>query len=270
MDYATPIAEPILKRYISGHRLSRQRPLTYYVDRGTPEPVCSAPLDGARWWSEAFTAAGWPDGFRVEVMPEDAGPMDVRYNVIQWVHRSTRGWPYGGGVTDPRTGEIIQGRVTLGSLRVRQDYLIAEGLLAPHEAGKPVNPAMEKMTLQRLRQLAAHEVGHTLVLMHNYVSSAQGCTSVMDYPYPLATLPGDSGAPELKDFSTNGIGEWDKVAIACVSVSGRWRADCSVTKSTSNCASVVSAWFQRRSSSAPTIRLAGSTASYWPRARVTS
>ena len=161
MDYATPIAEPILKRYISRHRLSRQRPLTYYLDRGTPEPVWSAPLDGARWWSEAFTAAGWPDGFRVEVMPEDAGPMDVRYNVIQWVHRSTRGWPYGGGVTDPRTGEIIQGRVTLGSLRVRQDYLIAEGLLAHTKSGKPVNPAMEKMALQRLRQLAAHEVGHT-------------------------------------------------------------------------------------------------------------
>ncbi|MCC6536644.1 MAG: zinc-dependent metalloprotease [Bryobacterales bacterium] len=213
MDYATPIAEPVLKRYISRHRLTTDSPLTYYLDRGTPEPIRSALLDGARWWAEAFTAAGWPNGFRVEMMPEGADAMDVRFNVIQWVHRSTRGWSYGGGVIDPRTGEIMQGRVTLGSLRVRQDYLIAEGLLAPYEDGRPANPEMEKMALARLRQLSAHEVGHTLGLMHNYVSSAQGRTSVMDYPHPHARLAGP-GAPDLSDAYTAGIGEWDKAAIA--------------------------------------------------------
>ena len=213
MDYATPIAEPIVKRYLARHRITREDPIVYYLDRGAPEPIRSALLDGARWWSAAFAAAGWPNGFRVEMMPEDADPMDVRYNVIQWVHRSTRGWSYGASVTDPRTGEIIQGRVTLGSLRVRQDFLIAEGLLAPYEEGKPRSQEMEKMALQRLRQLAAHEVGHTLGLMHNYVSSAQGRASVMDYPHPMAALTA-SGAPDLKDAYANGIGEWDKVAIA--------------------------------------------------------
>jgi hypothetical protein len=168
-DYATPISEPIVKRFIARHRLEKKdpnaamseavEPIVYYMDSGAPEPIRSALMDGARWWNQAFEAAGYKDAFQVKVLPEDADPMDVRYNVINWVHRSTRGWSYGGSVTDPRTGEIIKGHVTLGSLRVRQDYLIAEGLLAPYEEGKPVSKEMEEMALARLRQLAAHEVG---------------------------------------------------------------------------------------------------------------
>jgi len=139
--------------------------------------------------------------------------MDLRYNVIQWVHRATRGWSYGAGVIDPRTGEIIKGHVTLGSLRVRQDYLIAEALLAPYEKGKPVSPKMREMALARLRQLAAHEVGHTLGLMHNYSASTVNRSSVMDYPPPYVKLGAD-GAPDLSEAYAMGIGEWDKVSIA--------------------------------------------------------
>ncbi|MEK6566087.1 MAG: zinc-dependent metalloprotease, partial [Bacteroidota bacterium] len=223
MDYATPIHEPIVKQFIARHRLAKKdpavalsepvSPIVYYLDRGTPEPVRSALLDGARWWNQAFGAAGYKDAFRVEMMPEGADMMDVRYNVIQWVHRSTRGWSYGSTVTDPRTGEIIKGHVSLGSLRVRQDFLIAEGLLAPYEDGKPANPEMEKMALARLRQLSAHEVGHTLGLSHNYISSTANRASVMDYPHPLVKIKED-GTPDLSDAYASGIGEWDKVAIA--------------------------------------------------------
>lgn len=222
MDYATPIGEPVVKRFLSRHRLQKKdpaaavsaavAPIVYYLDRGAPEPIRSALLEGARWWNEAFEAAGYKDAFRVELLPEGADPMDIRYNLIQWVHRSTRGWSYGGGVTDPRTGEIIKGQVTLGSLRVRQDYLIAQGLLTPYEEGKPVSPAVEKMALSRLRQLAAHEVGHTLGLAHNYIASTRNQNSVMDYPHPWATLGGD-GVPDLSDAYAVGIGDWDKVAI---------------------------------------------------------
>ena len=146
-------------------------PIVYYVDPGTPKPVLSALLEGASWWNEAFEAAGFRDAFQVKVLPEGADPLDLRYNVIQWVHRSTRGWSYGASVVDPRTGEIIKGHVSLGSLRVRQDFLIAEGLLAPYEEGKPVPDTMKEMALARLRQLSAHEVGHTLGLAHNYAAS---------------------------------------------------------------------------------------------------
>src|SRR5262245_53614401 len=161
MDYATPVSEPIVKRFAARHRLAKKdpsaaisepvKPIVYYLDRGAPEPIRSALIEGARWWNQAFEAAGYKDAFRVEVLPPGADPMDVRYNMINWVHRSTRGWSYGSTVTDPRTGEIIKGHVTLGSLRVRQDFLIAEGLLSPYVDGKPASAEMEKMALNRLK-----------------------------------------------------------------------------------------------------------------------
>jgi uncharacterized protein DUF4953/uncharacterized protein DUF5117 len=221
-DYATPISEPIVQRRTSRHRLHKKdpaaavgepvQPIVYYLDRGTPEPIRSALLDGARWWSAAFDAAGFRNAFRVEMMPEGADPMDVRYNVIQWVHRATRGWSYGSTVVDPRTGEIIKGHVSLGSQRVRQDYLIATALLAPFAGGAPPSTAMQELALARLRQLAAHEVGHTLGLMHNYAASTVGRASVMDYPPPVATLRPDGTIDTSAAYAT-GIGEWDKLSI---------------------------------------------------------
>jgi len=222
-DYATPIGEPIQKRWIMRHRLAKKdpsaavsdpvKPIVYYLDLGTPEPIRSALLDGARWWDQAFAAAGYRNAFRVEMLPEGADALDIRYNMIHWVHRSSRGWSYGAAVTDPRTGEILKGNVTLGSLRVRQDYMIAEGLLAPYEDGKPANPAMREVALARLRQLSAHEVGHTIGLTHNFASSVSGRASVMDYPHPLATLGAD-GTIGLSNAYAEGIGAWDKAAIA--------------------------------------------------------
>ncbi|MDC0870765.1 zinc-dependent metalloprotease [Flavobacteriaceae bacterium] len=222
LDYATPVNEPIKKRFIYRHRLEKKNPnaikseavepIIYYLDRGTPEPVRSALLDGARWWNQAFESIGFTNAFQVKMLPEDADLLDIRYNVIQWVHRSTRGWSYGASVSDPRTGEIIKGHVSLGSLRIRQDFLIAQALQAPYTNNDTDDQFALEMALARIRQLSAHEVGHTIGLAHNFAASTKGRSSVMDYPHP--TLSINNGKVDFTDAYDTKIGDWDKVSIA--------------------------------------------------------
>jgi len=211
-NYAAPLTESIEKRLINRHRLEPGETLRYYVDNGTPEPVRSALIEGASWWNEAFEAAGFTAGFRVDVLPEDVDPLDARFNVIQWVHRSTRGWSYGSSIADPLTGEIIKGHVSLGSLRVRQDQLIAEALTVPFTQPDEQSAAATEMALARLRQLSAHEVGHTLGIDHNFAASYSGDASVMDYPHPNLYLDGQ-GRVRLDRAYASGISPWDKLVV---------------------------------------------------------
>ena len=222
-DYATPVESNILKQFIRRHRLEKKdptatvseavEPIIYYLDNGTPEPVRSALLEGGRWWNQAFEAIGYKDAFQLKMLPDDADPLDVRYNVIQWVHRSTRGWSYGSSITDPRTGEIMKGHVSLGSLRIRQDFLIAQALMNKPFAERDDNyQPMLEMAIARIRQLSAHEIGHTLGFAHNYAASTTNKSSVMDYPHPQFSLI--NGEVNFAKAYEVGIGDWDKVTVA--------------------------------------------------------
>lgn len=223
MDYASPIQDDITKRFVIRHRLEKKnpksrkseakQPILYYLDPGTPEPVRSALLKGARWWNQAYEAIGFKDAFQVKMLPKDADPMDCRYNVIQWVHRSTRGWSYGASVVDPRTGEIIKGHVSLGSLRIRQDFMIAQALMNKPYAERDYNyKPMLDMALARIRQLSAHEVGHTIGFTHNFAASTNNRASVMDYPHPNISVV--DGKIDFSKAYATGIGDWDKVTVA--------------------------------------------------------
>ncbi|WP_298916591.1 zinc-dependent metalloprotease [uncultured Algimonas sp.] len=214
-DYSAPLSSPIETRFARRYRLQKDddgntiKPIIVYIDSGAPEPIRSALVEGAEWWGEAFAAAGFPDGYRVEILPEDVHPLDVRYTVVQWVHRQTRGWSYGGGVSDPRTGEMLKGHVNLGSLRVRQDRMIFEGLLGAEktDSGDPDDPV--QLALMRIRQLSAHEVGHALGFMHNFAGSSDDKASVMDYPAMDVRLV--DGQLDLSNVYGVGIGDWDIV-----------------------------------------------------------
>lgn len=223
LDFASPVGEPLEKRSVARFRLKRKdpaaprseavAPIVYYVDRGIPEPIRTAVLEGAAWWNQAFEAAGFVDAFQVKLLPEGADPMDIRYNMINWVSRSARGWSYGDNISDPRTGEIIKGHVSLGSLRIRQDYLIAESLAGAYEPDGDNAAKLRETALSRIRQLAAHEVGHTLGMGHNFAASANGRASVMDYPHPLVNIRSD-GTLDFSEAYAVGVGAFDKAAIA--------------------------------------------------------
>jgi hypothetical protein len=227
-DYASPFTGPVETRWILRHRREKKdqaaavseplKPIVYYVDNGVPEPIRSALIEGASWWGEAFEAAGFKNAFQVKVLPSDADPMDARYNVINWVHRSTRGWSMGDAVIDPRTGEIVKGNVILGSLRIRQDMLLARGLIPQYdelgdEALSQLDPTTSPslMALARIRQLSAHETGHTIGLDHNMAASTYGRASVMDYPAPYVKIT--NGKLDLSDAYAKGIGAYDKFVI---------------------------------------------------------
>jgi hypothetical protein len=216
LDYAQPVSRPLVRRWIVRHRLERSDPadprspirrsIVFYVDRGIPEPIRTATLEGARFGVEAFERAGLGGAFRAELMPPGADPLDLRYNVIQWQNRNEIGWSVGGGLYDPRTGEMLKGAARMDSHRARTAWNLAAALAGAASA------ADTHLVLGRVRQVTAHEVGHTLGLAHNYIASTYDRGSVMDYPAPRVRL--DSlGRIDLSDAYAFGPGAYDVLAI---------------------------------------------------------
>jgi hypothetical protein len=216
-DYAQPIQLPLEQRWIARHRLERvnpadpaspiKNPIVYYIDRGIPEPVRSATREGVSWWIEAFDRAGLRGAFKVDDLPEGVDPMDARYNVVQWENRNERGWSIGGAIGDPRTGELLKAMARMDSHRARTDYNLYAGL-----KGADAAAADTAFVLARVRQVTAHEIGHTLGLAHNYIASTYERGSVMDYPPPRVRLDA-RGNIDISSAYAVGPGAWDVFSI---------------------------------------------------------
>lgn len=221
VQFGTPLGRDVVSDYANRFRLEKtdpaaprsrvKKPIIFYIDRDTPEPIRAALIEGVNWWAKGFEAAGYIDAFLAEPLPEGADPLDIRYNMVNWDDRATRGWSYGQEIVDPRTGEIVKGMVVLGSLRIRQDIQIFKALVGADKTGTggPNDPV--RVALARMRQLAAHEVGHALGFAHNFAASTQDRASVMDYPAPRIGLV--DGHPDLSDAYGTGIGKWDVATV---------------------------------------------------------
>lgn len=221
LDLGAGLGEPEEIHLIRRHRLQKKNPaaavsdpvepLRYWVDRGAPPEVQQAIVEGVSWWLPAFEAAGFSNAIEAAILPEDADPMDIRYHMITWTHRSRRSWSRGATVDDPRTGEILKANITLGSMREHQTLRLIETLTAPFRSDGSPSPKARQAAMARLTRTAAHEVGHTLGLAHNFYASSRGHISVMDYSPHDIRLRLD-GTVEVVP-GNDGVGEWDHVAI---------------------------------------------------------
>ena len=188
LDFSAPFGTDVRTRFINRHRLEKKdpnaamsepvKPITYYVDPGAPEPVRTALIEGARWWNQAFEAAGFRNGFRRRAAARGrrsdgralqhhhvGASFDARLELRLVGHRSTDGGDHQG----PRLARIVA---------CAAGHLIGEGLLSPYTTGTEKPQVLTDMVVARLRQLSAHEVGHTIGLGHNYYDSTAGRISV--------------------------------------------------------------------------------------------
>jgi hypothetical protein len=225
-DQTAPFTEPIERYQITRWRLDAAHPhILYYLDRGIPEPERSAIRDAVLWWNHAFRDAGFPDALEIRDLPVGATFLDARYSGVEWVNRAERGWSVGEIQIDPRTGEILHGVARIDSHRRRTTARIWKNLQPLGQGGfcsagdgpdlsllaGEMGVGEQALVLDRLEYLAAHEVGHTLGLMHNWAATTFGWGSVMDYLAPDIELR--NGKFDLSNAYPHDIGPYDHLMI---------------------------------------------------------
>jgi hypothetical protein len=185
-DYSSDEHGAAERRFIRRHRLEKAdpnaamsdpiEPIVYWIDPATPEWLQPYVVEGVNDWQQAFEAAGFTNAIigRVAPTPEedpDFSMEDLRYSVIWW-RPSPIANANGGQRVDPRTGEIIRGRVQMyhNVMDLVQDWYFTQvGPLDPRAQSLPLPDSLMGELVQ---YVVAHEIGHAIGFPHNMKASA--------------------------------------------------------------------------------------------------